>query len=305
MTDKEKLMRKYSMPYTPVKRDLILFLEDYGVKVIINEKEVLSPYKIDIYLPDYNIGINAKNLIESVEQNSDEKYLFKNMYNKAKEKNIRLIQILEDEWFDKKNIVKERLIYFLKLEEFKNIGGRKTIIKQIDSREKNIFLENHHVQGKDNTTYKLGAFYEDELIALMTFGKKRVALGNRNKQSEGVYELIRYAVEFRTNAQGIASKLFSYFVKNYEPKEIITFSDNRWNTGNFYEKLGFEFQYETQANYFYVIDGKRKHRFNFRKQNLPKHLENFNPEMTEYENMLVHGYDRIWDAGNKKYEIKF
>jgi len=31
-------------------------------------------------------------------------------------------------------------------------------------------------------------------------------------------------------------------------------------------------------------------------------LSNFNPKLTEWKNMQLNGYDRIWDCGNLKYE---
>ena len=33
-------------------------------------------------------------------------------------------------------------------------------------------------------------------------------------------------------------------------------------------------------------------------------LRYYNPDITEYQNMLNNGYDRIWDCGNKKYITK-
>jgi hypothetical protein len=43
------------------------------------------------------------------------------------------------------------------------------------------------------------------------------------------------------------------------------------------------------------------HRFSFRKDQLPKKLSTFDPALTEWENMQLNGYDRVWDCGNLKY----
>jgi len=47
----------------------------------------------------------------------------------------------------------------------------------------------------------------------------------------------------------------------------------------------------------------RVNRMNFQKHKLKNKIQNFNEELTEYENMLNNGYDRIWDCGNFKFEF--
>lgn len=49
---------------------------------------------------------------------------------------------------------------------------------------------------------------------------------------------------------------------------------------------------------------KRLHRFNFTKQRI---IEKYNglAEFSEWENMKLLGYDRIWDCGHLKYEMNF
>jgi len=39
----------------------------------------------------------------------------------------------------------------------------------------------------------------------------------------------------------------------------------------------------------------------FQKHKLEKMLDTFNPNLTEFENMKMNGYDRIWDCGNVKF----
>ena len=61
---------------------------------------------------------------------------------------------------------------------------------------------------------------------------------------------------------------------------------------------------DTDPNYFYFKPGYavRFHRFGFRKSVLDNKLDLFIPELTEWENMKLNGYDRIWDCGSLKYE---
>ena len=217
----------------------------------------------------------------------------------CQEKNIRLIHIFEDEWVYKQDIVKSRLTYILG-KITKTVGARKTIIKEIETTEKNKFLNNNHIQGTDKSTIKLGAFYEENLIGVMTFSKPRIALGKRSKKG-GNWELSRFAVKSGLSTPGLAQKMFKYFIDNYNYTEIYSYSDIRWNTGNIYKQLGFEYRGDTFPNYWYIVNQNRFHRFKYRKQELPKLLEDFNADLTEYENMLNNGIDRTWDCGNSKW----
>jgi hypothetical protein len=101
---------------------------------------------------------------------------------------------------------------------------------------------------------------------------------------------------------GGASKLFKYFIKNYNPIEITTYADRSHSKGNLYEKLGFDFIHDTQPNYYYIINGIRKHRFNFRKDKLVS--DGYDENMTEHEIMLSRNIYRIFDSGSKKYIYK-
>jgi hypothetical protein len=93
--------------------------------------------------------------------------------------------------------------------------------------------------------------------------------------------------------------LFQYFIKNYwNNQQIISYADRRWSNGNLYNNLGFKFSHNSPPNYWYIIDDKLVHRVNYQKHKLKDKLEYFDTELTEWENMQMNGFDRIWDCGN-------
>jgi len=47
-------------------------------------------------------------------------------------------------------------------------------------------------------------------------------------------------------------------------KRIITFSDNRFHTGNLYEKLGFDFEEEIKPNFSYTNGSRRVSKYAMR-----------------------------------------
>lgn len=84
--------------------------------------------------------------------------------------------------------------------------------------------------------------------------------------------------------------------------QIETYSDNLISNGNLYKTLGFEYSHTSKPGYWYVVDGIREHRFNWRKQRLIKMGYDINK--TEEEIMSEMGYYRIYNAGNKKWLYK-
>ena len=125
------------------------------------------------------------------------------------------------------------------------------------------------------------------------------------KIKENEWELNRFASNIKYVCQGIGGKLFSFFIKNYNPTIVKSFADRRWTTNatdNLYTKLGFMLKEILKPDYRYVIDGsyKRIHKFNFRKNILNK-KHGFDLTMTESkmaENLKAY---KIWDCGLYKY----
>ena len=161
------------------------------------------------------------------------------------------------------------------------------------------FLEKYHIQGYCSSTVYLGAFYNDKLVAVMSFKNG----GIKSKD----WELTRFATDMNYKFQGVGGKLFSYFVKNFNPVVVISFADRRWTVNinnNLYTKLGFEIAKVNKPDYRYYNERVdryvRFHKMHFQKKKL---IEKYglDPKLTELEMMRALGYDRIWDCGLIKY----
>lgn len=276
-----------------------------SVDVLENIKSVISNNKeLDIYIPSKNIAIECNGLFWHGELGGNKTKLYHlNKTIECESKGIRLIHIFEDEWIVSSNIIKNKLKHILGVNNNEQVYARKCIIKEVTSDNKNIFLLNNHIQGIDKSNIKLGLYYNNELVSIMTFGNKRIFTNAVSVVGE--YELIRYATSIPVI--GGASKLLSYFIKTYNPTKIISYADRRWSNGNLYEKIGFTKVSDGNPNYWYFgRDGnyRRFHRFGFAKHTLPKKLASFDPNISEWENMKNNGWDRTWDCGNLKYEMK-
>jgi hypothetical protein len=285
--------------------EIFTFLNSiYDGEIIQSDKSILDGLELDMYIPDAKMAIEFDGLYWHSEKNGKNRNYHLNKTMAAKEKGIHLIHIFEDEWNNKKDIVKSKLKHILGYNNGERIYARKCEIREVSPSVKNKFLEENHIQGKDQSKYKLGLFYQDELISIITFGSLRISLGSKSKENS--YELIRFASKKDKIIIGGFSKLLKYFIKNYEPEYIKTFADLRWSkfNSNLYDMNGFKLSHQSKPNYWYLDSSRkyREHRFRYRKNILGKILESFDPKMTEVENMYANGYDRIWDCGNLVYE---
>jgi predicted nucleic acid-binding Zn-ribbon protein len=278
----------------------------YKGKIKSNDRGVIPPQELDIYLPELNLAIEYCGLYwHGDKQKPNNYHLDKTI--KCNDLNIRLIHIFEDEWVNKQKIVKEKLRYVLGVSNKPKIYARKCYIKEISSDRKNKFLDKYHIQGRDNSKIKLGLYAKSPktgktiLVSVMTFCKPRKALG-QTSNSIYDYELSRFASTYNYIVIGGFSKLFKYFERNYSWNSLITYADKRWSQGNVYIKNGWYYDHDSKPNYWYVDNNhgdKRFHRYQFRKGNLKKLFPDiYSDSKTEKEIMEEANYYRIYDCGN-------
>ena len=277
-------------------KDLQKFINTLNLDVIFNDRELLKPKEIDILIPSHKLAIEFNGLYWHSDVYVDNNYHL----NKTKLVNsvgYELIHIFEDEWINKSDIVKSIIKNRLGIYEEK-VYARKCSVREIDNKIYKDFLDQNHIQGYVKSKIKLGLFHNNNLVSVMSFGGLRKSLGHTSKV--GSYEMLRFCNKLNYSVVGGASKLFKYFIKNYNPNQTISYSDNRYFGGSLYEKLGFIYDKNTTPNYYYICGGiTRENRFKFRKDILVK--EGFDENKTEKEIMKGRGYNRIYDCGNKKW----
>ena len=269
--------------------NIINFLIDNDINIITSDRTILNGKEIDIYLPDFKLAIEFNGLYWHSEIYKDKNYHI-NKTNECNLLGINLIHIFEDDWMYKRDIIKSIILNKVG-KSINKIYARNCDIRNVKSDIAREFLNNNHIQGFAKSSHKIGLYYNDELVSLMTFGYR---LTNGKKE----FELIRFCSKLNTNIIGGGDRLFKYFLKNYEYDSIISYADISIFDGKLYNKLGFDFIHRTKPNYYWVVDGIRKHRFNYNKQKLIK--EGFDTDKTEVQIMQERGYYRIFDSGYTK-----
>tara|TARA_R110000868_G_scaffold38669_1_gene135191 strand:- start:1264 stop:2127 length:864 start_codon:yes stop_codon:yes gene_type:complete len=275
-----------------------------------NDRKIFNGVEIDIIIPKMSICFEFNgNLYHSENYGKKKKKFHLNKTEICNNKNYKLIHITEDEWFLKNLIVKEKIKSILNLNDKKSVYARKCVIKEIDSKSKNEFLNKNHIQGEDKSKIHLGAFYDGKLVSVITFSSSR-NMTNKDYDDKS-YEIKRFASDINLKVVGIFSKFVSFFKKNYEFNTIFTFLDLRWNSdkiNNVYAKNGFELIKQLDPDYTYynskVSRYKRFHKFGYGKSSIKKKFPGiYDINKTEWEMMQEAGFDRIWDCGKYKYEI--
>lgn len=286
---------------TTVENQFYLYLQSILPKEEIierNNRTVLYGKELDFYVPSRKYAFEINGLYWHSEIGGE---ISKNYHlNKTKScawHGINLVHIFENEWINKQEIVKSIVKNLLKCGNETKINARECIIQEVAENVKNDFLNKNHIQGEDKSSIKLGLFHNNELVSLMTFRKS----SRFEKNIE--YELMRYCNKLNTTVNGAASKLFSHFVKKYSPKNIVSYSDRRFFSGNLYSVLGFNFVNHTPPSYHYITDSYKnlKNRMSFQKHKLKNILLKFDENISEWENMKNNNFDRIWDCGNSKW----
>lgn len=150
----------------------------------------------------------------------------------AKDNDYELISIFD--WY---NIDKILSLIKAKLNLNDNkLGARQTAVKLISKQESKKFLEDNHILGYDRSSDIIyGLYFNDLLVSVMSFGRPRY-----NKDYD--WELLRFANLSNYTINGAASKLWKQFIKEYQPENVITYTNNDFGNGGVYEKLGFKFQ---------------------------------------------------------------
>ena len=272
------------------------FLDSIDIQYIANDKQKIFPKELDIFIPEHNLAIEINGIYWHSDKFKDEKYHI-NKLTDCENAGIQLLQFYDTEIDNKFDIVTSMIRN--KLGKTKNkIFARKCEIKKVDKQASKSFQESNHIQGYVPSSIELGLFYNDELVLLTTFGKPRF-----NKNYE--YELLRFCNKLNTSVIGGASKLFSYFLKNYfqRGEKIVSYANIRISDGGLYHKLGFIEKGKTDPNYFYFKSNRIYTRYQCQKSKLPKLLgDEFNSNLTEKENMNNNDYKIVYDCGNYVFE---
>lgn len=301
----EELLRTYhdrhELNILPARRvksryeeEIAEFLNQHGISYKRNCSSICYPRQVDFYLEQVNLAIEFNGLYWHSEfAGKKDKTYHSSKQRMCADNQVQLLTIFEDEWIERHTVIKNKILHLCGKTP-KSIGARKvkiSIASDMDMIKK--FLSSYHLQGKtEGISIALIGEVGDEVVSVMTL----------RKHTEG-HDMTRYCVKNNAVYPGLFSKFIAFIKKQELCKNIITFADLRWSTGDVYEKSGFQLISTISPDYSYTDYKSRDHKFNYRKDKMRSKFNIDITDKTEIEIARELGLDRIWDCGKLKYKL--
>ena len=276
-------------------------LDEYNISYETNNRKILCGKELDIYIPDRKLAIECNGVYWHSLKETEYHY---EKWKGCADKGIQLLSIWEDWVKIKPEIIKSIILSKLGIYQ-QRIYARQCDIKEVPLKESLVFLQLNHIQGICHPSIRLGLYNNNELVGIMCFSKRSGLSGSKIIR-KNEYELTRFCTILNTNVIGGASKLLKYFITNYNPKSIVSFSCNDISNGNLYQKLGFNKE-SLSISYWYVSKRtyERFHRSRFSKSEIRRNElipdEFVNKNWTENDVTQSLGLLKIFDSGKIKW----
>jgi hypothetical protein len=257
----------------------------------------------DIFIPSKNIAIEYNGVyFHSYPKKAKDYHAVKSQASLVQH-SVRVIHISDIDWKTNTNVVKKTLKHILGITTERYHARKLTVVcKDKLTTSRRSFYRKNHLQG-DPTNGVSFALVDGagHIKALMTFAQIQSVRGTSRK--EGSWELVRYAT--KGSVIGGASRLFTAFVREYDPTYILSYSQNDWFDGSIYPLLGFCLVKECGHDYRTVWDNVLRHKSYTRRLNLAKLLgSKFDINETEQQNLINNCIPILYDSGKKKWEWK-
>ena len=273
----------------------------YDGEIIRRDRTLLKndrnfPLEIDLYLPEFRLGIEYHGLWWHSERFCG-RSARKKHYQKLEEaikKGITLIQIYENEWNHKKDKIQDIILH--KIGKCKKIYARKTEIVSVSLSDARDFLKDNHIQGWSPAKLYIGLTHNRQLVYVCSFGTSRF-----DKSVE--WEILRSAAQSGIQVVGGFSKILKHFQKSVQPSSIISYCDRRFFDGHSYLANGFQLVDISAPSYYYFKNPRELHnRLSFQKKKLQS-LSTYSQDKSEWQIMSESGWNRIWDCGNLVFKL--
>lgn len=278
----------FKPPKSHYENDIVNWLKnEYNIdNIVSNKRDLLSGQEIDIYLPDYKLGIefNGDYWHSDIyyQDHGGRSLYHQNKSLVAEKRDIFIFHIFEHEWVDEQvqSNIKNRLSCLLH-KNTQKIPARKCTVIELTTKQKKEFLNQNHIQGNDHSTKNIGLMYQGELVACMTFV--------RPKNKKYTWELSRFCSKRGYNIQGGASKMFKYFIRDLEAGNTVSsYNDITKTRGDIYKILGFTCVSINRPNYIWINFQTGDIRTRYQEQ-----------AAGEVARMHSKGYHRVCDCGTK------
>ena len=267
------------------------FLAQHNIRHETNNRQVIKPKELDIFIPDHSLAIEVNGLYWHSTTATDTRHLDKFM--QCNNAGIRLLQFTDRDILDKTELIKSMILSKLGMLPTK-LMARKCKIIDVSRQDAIDFLSRCHYQGRTTNAAKyIGLLHGESLVAVLAY-----------TVNDNIARIERFACELFTNVVGGYSRLEKELTRRHSVSTLITFSLGLISDGSLYKNNGYVTDGYSTTPEWYVTDYKHLYnRQQFMKTKLKnKFGDNFNPELTERQNILNNGYRLYFGAGITKWE---
>lgn len=272
-------------------KDIYNFVRSLTPDVELNNRSMLGDNnELDIYVPAHRLGIECNGLYWHSESSgrfqpshTEEKRLL------AIKAGISLITIFEDEWRDKRSIVKSMIMHRLNMST--PIGARKLTINRCKPTDVAGLLNEWHLEGSVGSSFALTLTDDDHgVIGACTI---RWARGVTR-----TLEIARIAFLPTVHVNGGVSKFINeakqICIEN-DVTRLISYSDNRLGTGSAYRLSGMQFVKITIPRFWWTDHNKRYNRL--------KYKANKRKNISEKQAASDAGVSKIYGCSNSLWSL--
>lgn len=248
-----------------------------------NRKALGNGQEIDLYIPAMEFGIEFNGLYWHSDAKGKDKNYHQAKYLTAQKAGIELIQIWEDDWRDKKDLVLRLLahklgktaelaaLYPYLASETERVFARKTHIVTVTEKQAKQFLTHNSLEDYVKGTHRFGLADEN--------GSLRAVLVVQ-KEADGV-KILRYATY--GHVIGGFTKLLKHIQPDLKPQQITAEANLYYSSGALYKLAGFTHENISEPSYTWLVKNKRISDDKM-KASVKRH--------------------RIWDAGMQIYKLE-
>ena len=263
------------------------FVCNLNFDTVLSTRSVISPYELDIWIPQKNFAIEYNGLYFHRSPIITQKDYHQMKTEYCREANITLFHIFGDEWRDKRKIVESMIKHRLGASS-RTIFARKCQIVSLTTAERRAFFRETHLDGDVGASACLGLKHKGDTVAALSLRSPR------QKRYAGFNEIARFACALDTSVPGGLSRLLKS-VRGQSSKPIMTYVDQRHGTGQGYAQADLKHVGETALRWWWTDDVDRFNRFKFR--------ANAKKGLTESAVAEMAGVHRIYGCRNWIYQL--
>ena len=263
----------------------------------IDCKNVLANARqLDIYIKDLNVAIEFNGCFW---HNSDigpcgrAAMPMMYHYNKSSEcdnKGIQLIHLFEDEWVSHQKLCKAKLRKILCQHTIRCINGNDcNLIRNIDQQVVEMFLDKYTFYGNDKSSIQYGLFFNNRLVAMMTFSKTR-----NNKQYD--WQILNYVEINSFSIENGFDILLTAFKNDHSKESICFYAMRDWYILSNYSNY-MTFVEIKKPRMFWTVGDYRIKNQNMTKDFIMSVCKTYDFNKSPTQNLNANGIYRIYDSG--------